>query len=134
MKKRCSSCRKQKEFSEFSNSKTGKYGKHHHCRKCKAAFQKQRYHKAKEEVFNHYCNGDVKCQCPKCDVVDARFLTVDHIKNDGAKHRRKIGEGPWVLYWWLKKNGFPEGYRIYCYNCNCGRQRNNGICPHEDIR
>jgi hypothetical protein len=32
------------------------------------------------------------------------------------------------------KNNFPRGYRILCYNCNCGRALNNGICPHKDFR
>jgi hypothetical protein len=61
-----------------------------------------------------------------------RFLTVDHINNDGAEHRRKIGAGICSLYWWLKKNHFPDGFQILCYNCNGARARNNGVCPHLD--
>jgi hypothetical protein len=32
---------------------------------------------------------------------------------------------------WLKRNNFPSGYRVLCMNCNHGRKRNGGICPHE---
>ena len=25
---------------------------------------------------------------------------------------------------------FPDFLQILCFNCNCGRNRNGGICPH----
>ena len=25
----------------------------------------------------------------------------------------------------------PDTIQILCFNCNCGRARNGGICPHE---
>lgn len=35
------------------------------------------------------------------------------------------------MYRWLKKQGFPKGdFRVMCFNCNLGRQRNGGECPH----
>src|SRR5271157_1547966 len=130
MLKRCGHCGAPKELEEFSKNKTGKYGRHHTCRTCKSAWQKQRYERAKLEILQHYCNGDIRCQCPGCNVREPLFLTIDHIKTDGAEHRRKIGEGTWVLYWWLRKNKFPPDFQVLCYNCNCGRNRNNGVCPH----
>lgn len=69
-----------------------------------------------------------RCAC--CGEDETRFLTIDHVNNDGATHRREIGSG--ALYWWLAKNGYPAGYRLLCWNCNCGRALNGGICPHEE--
>jgi hypothetical protein len=70
-----------------------------------------------------------KCSCPRCDVTDSRFLTLDHVNNDGARHREQVKAGAQV-YLWAKRNGYPDSLRVYCWNCNCGRQWNGGVCPH----
>jgi len=74
--------------------------------------------------------GGPVCAC--CGEMDMRFLTIDHVNNDGAQHKKVIGKGS--LYAWLKKNGYPEGFQVLCWNCNCGRHHNGGICPHKDPR
>lgn len=74
-------------------------------------------------VFQHYSNGFVKCDC--CGEPDERFLTVEHENNDGAKHRKTIGD----IYAWLIRNKFPKGFRILCFNCNCAKGI-YGECPH----
>jgi hypothetical protein len=71
-----------------------------------------------------------KCEC--CQEKEPMFLTIDHINGGGNKHREEVGGG-FRMYRWLKKNSFPTGYRILCYNCNCGRSVNGGICPHKTI-
>lgn len=82
------------------------------------------------------CNGDKivqgkpKCSC--CGENNLGFLTIDHINNDGAKDRRKH-KSTWALFIWLKKNNYPEGYQILCYNCNMGRAYNDGVCPHNEF-
>jgi len=81
----------------------------------------------RKQVIRHYTNGTMKCQC--CGEPEYLFLTVDHIDNNGANHRRKIGKG-YTIYFWLIKNDFPEGFQILCMNCNWGKARNNGVCPH----
>jgi hypothetical protein len=30
-----------------------------------------------------------------------------------------------------QKHGYPEGFQVLCMNCNWGRYRNGGVCPHE---
>lgn len=87
--------------------------------------------KLKEEVKQAYGG---KCAC--CGEVDTRFLTIDHINDDGADHRRQMRPGGrgcgGKIYTILKKEGFPEGYRLLCWNCNSGRSVNGGKCPHAD--
>lgn len=80
----------------------------------------------KAEVFAAYGN---KCSCPGCNIADPRFLTLDHVNNDGAQHRKKVKSGTQVLLW-AKRNNFPPSLRLMCWNCNCARQWNDGICPH----
>ena len=82
-------------------------------------------------VLNHYSGGTMKCNC--CGESIERFLTVDHINNDGAKHRRENPKVKKSIYKWLLQNNFPTGYQILCMNCNFGKQYNNGICPHKNI-
>ena len=35
------------------------------------------------------------------------------------------------FYRWLKRNNFPEGFQVLCFNCNCGKEINKGVCPHK---
>ncbi len=85
----------------------------------------------KIEVINHYSKGLNKCNC--CSANNFKFLTIGHINNDGAKEGREIeysfGSS---FYRWLKKNKYPKGYQVLCWNCNCGRAQNGGICPHKE--
>jgi hypothetical protein len=73
--------------------------------------------------------------CICCGETEPNFLTIDHIFNDGAKHQRSLGlkgKAGIHMYRALKKAGFPrDRYRLMCFNCNCGRQRNGGTCPHQ---
>lgn len=81
------------------------------------------------DVIDHYGGA---CAC--CGEVEHGFLTIDHPNNDGGKERIRLfgdrGEGGFRFYLWLRKNDYPAGYRVLCYNCNCARGR-LGYCPHE---
>ena len=72
--------------------------------------------KLKQAVLLHYSKSNSPV-CNKCGIKDVDVLTIDHINNDGADHRRKIGVGKKV-YLWLKQNNFPKGYQVLCMNCN----------------
>lgn len=86
--------------------------------------------KVKMEVFDHY---GPNCVC--CGESHLEFLTIDHIHGKGNNHRRELfgtqGGGGYRFYRWLKRQNFPEGYRVLCYNCNIGVSRCGGICPHQ---
>lgn len=70
-----------------------------------------------------------RCRC--CGETEPRFLTIDHKNGGGNKHRKEIGNGV-SLHRWLKKNNYPKGFQCLCFQCNCGRAVNGGICPHKD--
>jgi hypothetical protein len=29
------------------------------------------------------------------------------------------------------KQGFPDGFQTLCFNCNVGKYKNGGVCPHQ---
>ena len=83
-------------------------------------------HRRKEAVFLAY--GGWVCAC--CGETERNFLTLGHIHGDGAEERRIFGSSNETLFRRLVRWGFPPGYRVECYNCNCGSARNGGTCPH----
>ena len=81
--------------------------------------QHRLYTRIKDEVLEHYSNSSSP-HCALCGVVDLDILCIDHINGGGNQHRRTLGYmGRGVhFYKWLKKQSFPEGYRVLCFNCN----------------
>jgi len=69
----------------------------------------------------------MKCAC--CGEWRLEFLTLDHIDGGGNQHR-KSGMTGRKFYLWLKREGFPPGYRVLCMNCNCSIGF-YGYCPHQ---
>jgi hypothetical protein len=56
-------------------------------------------------------------------------LTIDHINGGGRQHRLQAGvKGD--FYTWLKRNGFPPGFQVLCWNCNHAKHV-LGECPHQ---
>jgi hypothetical protein len=69
------------------------------------------------EVIYWYSDGLMKCNV--CGETNYEFLAIDHINNDGYKHRRdelKKYSNNIINYCIINK--FPEGYQILCHNCN----------------
>jgi hypothetical protein len=86
--------------------------------------------KIKNEVFSRYSHGATQCAC--CSETNIEFLSIDHIGGGGCKHRKVVGSGI-NLYKWLKKNNYPEGFRVLCFNCNMSYGI-YGYCPHQEIK
>lgn len=87
----------------------------------------------KKAAFDGY--GGSICKC--CGETIIEFLSIDHINEDGAAHRRRLfggsrGAAGSAFYGWLKRNGFPPGFQVLCHNCNRGKHFNGGVCPHQD--
>ena len=71
------------------------------------------------------------CEC--CGEKNHKFLTIDHINNNGAELRAR----GWTTAKTCREiltNSHPYPVRVFCMNCNAGRQWNGGICPHEEER
>lgn len=149
--KRCTQCQEEKPLSAFSvrrvnNAKPCRPFPNPECRSCSTQrsrrwFQanKPRYNqgarvrrqRVKDAVFGAY--GGYICAC--CGETERKFLSIDHIKNDGAKFRREhFGSRNYAgqrTYQWLVKNQFPSGHQVLCMNCNHGKRMNDGVCPHQ---
>lgn len=105
---------------------------------CNSCLEKQYEYrkKIKDQVYNAY--GGYKCNC--CGETTEFFLTLDHINNDGAEHRKMINGNPkkrggnnCSMYRWIIKNNYPPILQVLCFNCNCGKKINGGVCPHKTI-
>ena len=66
----------------------------------------------KFETITHYGG-----HCVVCGEPCLTFLCLDHINNDGHDHRINMGLGQ-AFYLSLKRNGFPGGLQVLCWNCN----------------
>ena len=89
---------------------------------------KKRYKAKRNIILNHYSNGTMQCAC--CGEKQIKFLSIDHINNDGAKHRKEIGRSQ--LTNWLIENKLPEGFQVLCFNCNFSKGI-YGMCPHKEL-
>lgn len=90
-----------------------------------AKWQRERHAALREEARVAYGS---KCNC--CGEREPIFLDLDHVYNDGAAHRKELGNGTLVMLA-LKAQGWPKDrYQLLCCNCNQGKARNGGVCPH----
>lgn len=93
----------------------------------------------KRLIIEHYTSGLNHCR--HCGEDDLDVLSVDHINDDGATHRKHVKAE--VLYKWLIDNKYPEGFQILCWNCNHkkwvtqlpgrGGWNNNSMPTNEEI-
>jgi hypothetical protein len=133
-----------KGLDDFYNCRTTRDRKQPYCKNCDDIKRKERhkrnpealkknshkqYKKYKREVMNHY--GTI-CKC--CGEARLDFLTLDHINQDGADHRRMMGFGHtctgFNFYLLLRKNNWPDlSLQVLCANCNNGKG-SCGQCPH----
>lgn len=130
-------CQKHRDLQKTERVKLKEAGICYDCRitktpdgRCGACRKRRReqYLQLKIEVFNKY--GGCKCACPGCPEKshELKFLTIDHVDNNGGEHRRMFNIKSMCK--WLKVNRYPSGYQVLCFNCNIGKHLNNGICPH----
>lgn len=134
MTKKCSRCLNTKSHNEFfKNSGNTVDGLRNQCKPCfyshrkEMGFRVKWGQKLKLSAISAY--GSV-CYC--CGESKLPFLNLDHEFGGGTQDRKKLPGSS--FYHWLKQNNYPKnlGLRVACWNCNCGRQMNNGICPHQE--
>ena len=85
-----------------------------------------RHQRIKRKVIDMYGGF---CVC--CGEQELTFLTIDHIRGGGNQHRKMLGIGGGSkFYYWLRKNNYPTGFRVFCMNCQFGT-RFGRTCPHK---
>jgi hypothetical protein len=94
------------------------------CRKCHGVKYTTQL---KIDAFKHYAiNGKIECSWKGCHISDIDMLTIDHIDNKGAQHRKQLrgdrrGSGP--IYRELKKENYKnKNYQILCWNHNLKKE------------
>lgn len=86
------------------------------------------YYRLQDQAIMAY--GGYVCAC--CGETEPLFLTIDHVSNNGKEHRKTFRNSGDGLYKWLRKNAYPPGFQVLCMNCNHGKHRNKGVCPHQE--
>jgi hypothetical protein len=73
-------------------------------------------------------------ECSCCGEKEILFLSIDHVNNDGNKHRKEsnIHTGA-QTYKFVVESGFPKEFQVLCFNCNWGKHANDGVCPHKMV-
>lgn len=120
----CVDCNEKKEIhakGRCCNCKA-KYWRNNNKEKAKNIAKKSR-DKAREDVLGYY-GGECAC----CKETIQEFLAMDHINNDGYKHRKNVKSNS--FYIWIRKNKYPKDLQILCHNCNLAKGF-YGKCPHE---
>lgn len=86
--------------------------------------RKDWYNKARFEAIMHYGG---KCAC--CGESTYEFLCLDHSNGGGNQHRKEVKAS--ALPAWLRRNGYPDGFRVLCHNCNFATTGGK-TCPHQE--
>lgn len=128
---RCTNCHETKDTTEFHVSRIRLSGKDGLCKVCRAIHNRRthvaRSAKDRAAAFEAYGN---KCAC--CGESELAFLAIDHVDDGGNTHRRDVvrSKSSPNFVAWLRRNGFPAGFQILCFNCNQAKSA-LGICPHQ---
>jgi hypothetical protein len=148
--------------SKITNARkqaSAKYVRKPEVREARRAWNKQwiennreRYNEAKSEyrfklklaAIAHYSGGANCCaQCGYAANIDA--LTLDHIEDNGAAHRKELGcssrgsQAGTTMYERLKALGWLPGLQVLCANCNTIKAVNlrrgrDSACMHEAVK
>ena len=64
-----------------------------------------------------------------CQYCGNKAESVDHIIPKSRNKQKRDPPG-YLLYVRLKKEGFPDGFQVLCFNCNTAKGTSEH-CPHE---
>jgi hypothetical protein len=99
----------------------------------KVEWAKEKRHRLRLELFERYGG---KCVC--CGVSDYRWLSLDHINQDGGEERKTINKynGNHInaanRINFLHKQPKRDDLQLLCYNCHFAKDY-FGCCPHNDV-
>lgn len=138
----CKTCNVEKLKSYFHNHEGTFDRKAQSCKSCVKKSKKEYNDSHREEnswsgktyrkrirydCLVAYSQDPPSCAC--CNENYLEFLALDHINNDGNKHRKETGKRGTGMYKYLKERGYPPGFQILCHNCNSSKGL-YGYCPH----
>ena len=69
--------------------------------------------------------------CVCCGEDEPVFLSLDHVHGGGRQDRAGKAIGT-QFYRKLRREGFPPGFQILCFNCNAAK-RTKSVCPHRQL-
>ena len=123
--KRLNSLRKfRPEWKEQQHQQDVKRWQKH--REQQLAYNRRHTREVRLEALSYY-GGECAC----CGESRFEFLAFDHINGGGSAHRRAIRTHSGQRFaTWLKKQGWPLGFRVLCHNCNQALGH-YGFCPHQ---
>jgi hypothetical protein len=154
MMRTCPKCQEAKPLeTSFYTNASNREGFHTVCKECVKADRRTRYaadpalyhernrawvgrnrerslgysRKLRTEALAAYGG---RCAC--CCESTTEFLGIDHVNNDGEKHRRELKGYGRAIYQWLKREGYPQDgrFQVLCHNCNIAKGLYGG-CPHQ---
>jgi hypothetical protein len=120
----CKVCQKVRRSPAEYKEKVSKQGKEYYAKTSSKTRKQTRERMAalKLEVLTFYSpNHILGCCWSGCTVADIDMLSLDHVNNDGADHRRLINKtyrnrGGEKLYRIVKRENFPTGFQTLCMN------------------
>ena len=136
--KRCPRCERRKPLSDFHRNAARRDGVHTYCKACNAEItgakagdpRHQEARRAQSRRRREKLVADLGGECACCGEDRYEFLQIDHINDDGAEHRRRLGR-PNLATSDIRAHGL-EHFRILCANCNFARGA-YGECPHTRV-
>ena len=147
----------EEDLKNFTTHSKSTYGRANICRNCKTEYQRKwakgwrsgpNYKRSRPKRLKQKRKDSLtyrmrkrltflklygsKCAC--CGETHIEFLTLDHVKGNGAEERKRTGSsyGGYNRAIKLFKSNKEEAlkqYRILCWNCNCSIGT-YGYCPH----
>ncbi len=108
MKKKCSQCNIEKEFTEFSFHETGKYNLHCHCKKCRNEYF-QIYREKNREKRRKYNKEYYSKNTEFCKEINTRFHKKWHKEKYASDNLYKLKCNiRSLILTSLKKKGFTK--------------------------
>ena len=95
----------------------------------KATGELQAYLKMRRQIIRKEALIAIGGICICCGESEIGFLTIDHKNNDGHLDKR-VSQRRKIVMDFRKGVIDRDKYQCICYNCDCGRALNGGICPH----
>lgn len=135
VEKKCGRCQTEKPVEDFYKNRARHDGISNYCKKCEVAVSSpgrktpegRARARARARARRQSLIAELGGACSCCGEDTYEFLQFDHINNDGADHRRKLGKKALVTSD-IRKMGL-EHFQLLCANCNFAKGM-HGKCVH----